>query len=81
MIYQSGFKETLNEEAEIYFQNLSNSSIVFENVKDAIKFLNEKGIDGIEKWWNSEYTQQERKKFANYYVRKNKLIKNFNKLS
>ena len=44
MIYQSGFKETLNEEAEIYFQNLSNSSIVFENVKDAIKFLNEKGI-------------------------------------
>ena len=72
MIYQSGFKETLNEEAEIYFQNLSNSSIVFENVKDAIKFLNEKGIDGIEKWWNSEYTQQERKKFANYYVRKNK---------
>ena len=58
MIYQSGFKETLNEEAEIYFQNLSNSSIVFEN---AIKFLNEKGIDGIEKWWNSEYTQQKEK--------------------
>jgi len=72
MIYHSGFEETLNDEAKIYFKYLSDSKIVFTSVVEAIKFLNENGNDRIEQWWNSKDTQFARNKFSKYYVNKDK---------
>ena len=49
---------------------LEKSGIVFKSSGEALKFLNSKDFDNISLWWNSNDTQQARKKFTENFVRK-----------